>query len=116
MLDRSLNQAAPIAAFARADGAAAGWGISPGMVGYRQAESAMEARAGAIADGAAGELVWLLEHPPLYTAGVSAKPADLLDPNRFPVFRSGRGGQFTYHGPGQRVAYVMLDLSARGRD
>jgi len=76
----------------------------------------MEARASAIADGAAGELVWLLEHPPLYTAGVSAKPADLLDPQRFPVFRSGRGGQFTYHGPGQRVAYVMLDLSARGRD
>jgi lipoyl(octanoyl) transferase len=69
-----------------------------------------------LADGAAGELVWLLEHPPLYTAGVSAKPADLLDPQRFPVFRSGRGGQFTYHGPGQRVAYVMLDLSARGRD
>ena len=76
----------------------------------------MEARAGAIADGQAGELVWLLEHPALYTAGVSAKPADLLDPARFPVFRSGRGGQFTYHGPGQRVAYVMLDLSARGRD
>lgn len=76
----------------------------------------MEARAGAIADGQAGELVWLLEHPPLYTAGVSAKPADLLDPGRFPVFRSGRGGQFTYHGPGQRVAYVMLDLSTRGRD
>jgi lipoyl(octanoyl) transferase len=60
--------------------------------------------------------VWLLEHPALYTAGVSSKPADLLDPGRFPVFRSGRGGQFTYHGPGQRVAYVMLDLSARGRD
>ena len=76
----------------------------------------MEARAGAIADGQACELVWLLEHPPLYTAGVSAKPADLLDPSRFPVFRSGRGGQFTYHGPGQRVAYVMLDLSSRGRD
>ncbi len=76
----------------------------------------MEARANAIAEGQAGELVWLLEHPPLYTAGVSSKPADLLDPGRFPVFRSGRGGQFTYHGPGQRVAYVMLDLSARGRD
>ena len=76
----------------------------------------MEARAAAIADGRAGEMIWLLEHPALYTAGVSAKPADLLDPGRFPVFRSGRGGQFTYHGPGQRVAYVMLDLSARGRD
>ncbi len=76
----------------------------------------MEARAGAIAAGQAGELVWLLEHPPLYTAGVSAKDADLLDPGRFPVFRTGRGGQFTYHGPGQRVAYVMLDLRKRGRD
>lgn len=76
----------------------------------------METRAAAIADGQAGELVWLLEHPPLYTAGVSAKPADLLTPERFPVFQSGRGGQFTYHGPGQRVAYVMLDLTARRRD
>jgi len=76
----------------------------------------MEARAGAIATGEAGELVWLLEHPPLYTAGVSAKDSDLLDATRFPVFRSGRGGQFTYHGPGQRVAYVMLDLRERGRD
>jgi lipoyl(octanoyl) transferase len=76
----------------------------------------MEARARAIAEGQAGELVWLLEHPPLYTAGVSAKPADLLDPERFPVFASARGGQYTYHGPGQRVAYVMLDLRRRGRD
>jgi lipoyl(octanoyl) transferase len=76
----------------------------------------MEARAAAIAEGTAGELVWLLEHPPLYTAGVSAKPEDLLEPGRFPVHQTGRGGQFTYHGPGQRVAYVMLDLSARGRD
>ena len=76
----------------------------------------MEARVEAIARGEAGELVWLLEHPPLYTAGVSAKPGDLLDATRFPVFRSGRGGQFTYHGPGQRVAYVMLDLTRRGRD
>jgi lipoyl(octanoyl) transferase len=75
----------------------------------------MEARAAAIAAGEAGELVWLLEHPPLYTAGVSAKAADLLDA-RFPVFESGRGGQYTYHGPGQRVAYVMLDLRARDRD
>jgi len=76
----------------------------------------MEARAAAIADGTAGELIWLLEHPPLYTAGVSAKTADLLEPERFPVFESARGGQFTYHGPGQRVAYVMLDLTRRGRD
>ena len=76
----------------------------------------MEARAAAIAEGRAGELVWLLEHPPLYTAGVSAKAGDLLDPGRFPVFQSGRGGQFTYHGPGQRVAYVMLDLKRRRPD
>jgi len=76
----------------------------------------MEARAVAIAEGRAGELVWLLEHPPLYTAGVSAKTDDLLQADRLPVFRSGRGGQFTYHGPGQRVAYVMLDLNRRGRD
>ena len=76
----------------------------------------MEARAEAIAAGSAGELVWLLQHPPLYTAGISAKPGDLLDAGRFPVFRSGRGGQYTYHGPGQRVAYVMLDLRQRGRD
>lgn len=76
----------------------------------------MEARAAAIAAGQAGELVWLLEHPPLYTAGVSAKPADLIDPDRLPVFESGRGGQYTYHGPGQRVAYAMLDLRERGRD
>ena len=76
----------------------------------------MEARAAAIADGTAGELVWLLEHPALYTAGVSAKLADLLDPNALPVFETGRGGQFTYHGPGQRVVYLMLDLNRRGRD
>jgi lipoyl(octanoyl) transferase len=85
-------------------------------VDYPAAVAAMEARAEAIAEGRAGELVWLLEHPPLYTAGVSAREADLLDPERFPVFRSGRGGQFTYHGPGQRVAYVMLDLTRRARD
>ena len=92
------------------------WAVSPGLVDYETAVTAMEARAAAIAAGEAGELVWLLEHPPLYTAGVSAKDADLLDPGRFPVFRSGRGGQFTYHGPGQRVAYIMLDLRRRGRD
>jgi lipoyl(octanoyl) transferase len=76
----------------------------------------MEARVAAIAAGEADELVWLVEHPPLYTSGASAKPGDLLDPNRFPVFPAARGGQFTYHGPGQRVAYVMLDLNRRGRD
>jgi lipoyl(octanoyl) transferase len=76
----------------------------------------MEARVAAIAAGGASELAWLLEHPPLYTAGVSARESDLLAPGRFPVFRTGRGGQFTYHGPGQRVVYVMLDLRKRGRD
>ena len=85
-------------------------------VAYPEAVAAMEARAAAIADGTAGELIWLLEHPPLYTAGVSAKSADLIEPDRFPVFASGRGGQYTYHGPGQRVAYVMLDLTKRSRD
>ena len=93
-----------------------GWAVSPGRTPYPAALAAMQARAAAIADGRADELVWLLEHPPLYTAGVSAKDADLLTPERFPVFRTERGGQFTYHGPGQRVAYVMLDLTRRGRD
>ncbi len=95
---------------------AIGWTATPGLTPYEPAVKAMEARAGAIAAGEAGELVWLLEHPPLYTAGVSAKPGDLLVPDRFPVFQTGRGGQFTYHGPGQRVAYVMIDLRKRGRD
>ncbi|MDP3745803.1 MAG: lipoyl(octanoyl) transferase LipB [Phenylobacterium sp.] len=113
MLDHVLNLA-PI--FARPDGLAAGWAVSRGPVGYLEAVAAMEARAAAIAAGEAPELVWLLEHPPLYTAGVSSKAADLLAPDRFPVFESGRGGQYTYHGPGQRVAYVMLDLTKRGRD
>ncbi|MCC6788580.1 MAG: lipoyl(octanoyl) transferase LipB [Hyphomonadaceae bacterium] len=93
-----------------------GWAVSTGLVDYETAVAAMEARAAAIAAGEADELVWLLEHPPLYTAGVSAKDSDLLAPDRFPVFRTGRGGQFTYHGPGQRVAYVMIDLRQRGRD
>lgn len=92
------------------------WAISPGLVEYEPAVAAMEARAATIAAGEACELVWLLEHPPLYTAGVSAKADDLLAPDRFPVFQTGRGGQFTYHGPGQRVAYIMLDLRERGRD
>jgi lipoyl(octanoyl) transferase len=85
-------------------------------VGYDRAVAEMEARAEAIAKGEAGEAVWLLEHPPLYNAGTSANPADLRAPDRFPVFETRRGGQYTYHGPGQRVAYVMLDLNARGRD
>jgi lipoyl(octanoyl) transferase len=95
---------------------AAGWAVSKDYVPYPVAVEVMQQRAAAIAEGRAGELVWLLEHPPLYTAGVSAKAEDLLQPERFPVFRTDRGGQFTYHGPGQRVAYVMLDLTARARD
>ena len=89
------------------------WAISPAPVGYDEAVAVMEARSHAIAEGQAGELIWLLEHPPLYTAGVSAKAQDLIAPDRFPVFKSQRGGQYTYHGPGQRVAYVMLDLRER---
>ena len=92
------------------------WRISDGLVPYDEALATMEARVADIRAGRAGELVWLLEHPPLYTGGVSAKAGDLLEPDRFPVFASGRGGQFTYHGPGQRVAYVMLDLTKRERD
>ena len=83
---------------------------------YPEAVAEMEARVAAIAAGEVGECVWLLEHPPLYTAGTSARDADLLDAGRFPVHRTGRGGEFTYHGPGQRVAYAMLDLNARGPD
>ncbi|HWA59830.1 MAG TPA: lipoyl(octanoyl) transferase LipB [Caulobacteraceae bacterium] len=113
MLDRSLN---PAARFLRQDDQAAQWAVSPGLVPYAESVAAMEARAEAIAAGEAPELVWLLEHPPLYTAGVSARPEHLLDPDRFPVFATGRGGEHTYHGPGQRVAYVMLDLRARRRD
>jgi lipoyl(octanoyl) transferase len=92
------------------------WLKSDRLVAYEEAVARMELRAGAIARHEAGECVWLLEHPPLYTAGTSADFAELLTPHRFPVHRTGRGGRFTYHGPGQRVAYVMLDLSARGRD
>ncbi len=92
------------------------WKSSRRPVAYEDAVRAMEARVEAIRRGRAGELVWLLEHPPLYTAGTSARAADLLDPGRFPVHRTGRGGQYTYHGPGQRVAYVMLDLGRRGQD
>ncbi len=92
------------------------WRISDTPVGYREAVAEMEARVAAIRAGEKPETVWLLEHPPLYTAGTSANERDLLDPERFPVHRTGRGGQFTYHGPGQRVAYVMLDLKRRGGD
>ena len=92
------------------------WEIAGDPVSYPDAVARMEREAEAIAAGTARECVWLLEHPPLYTAGTSAKDGDLVSPGRFPVYRSGRGGQFTYHGPGQRVAYVMLDLKRRGGD
>jgi lipoyl(octanoyl) transferase len=96
-------------------GTAVEWRVSPELVPYPQALAAMDERAAAIAAGTAPELIWLLQHPPLYTAGTSADPAEVLD-DRFEVFATGRGGRHTYHGPGQRVAYVQLDLSRRGRD
>ncbi len=92
------------------------WKITDGLTRYEDAVAFMEARVAAIAAGEADECVWLLEHPPLYTAGTSARIEDLTDPDRFPVYESKRGGEYTYHGPGQRVAYVMLDLNMRGRD
>ena len=92
------------------------WKITNGLTDYSEALDAMEARANAIAAGEADELIWLVEHPPLYTAGTSAKIEDLVDPDRFPVFEAKRGGQYTYHGPGQRVVYTMLDVGKRGRD
>src|SRR6266853_190370 len=98
-----------------APGAPAAWGVETAPDAYANALAVMEARAAAIAAGEACELVWLIEHPPLYTAGTSARSEDLLEP-RFPVFATGRGGQFTYHGPGQRVAYAMLNLKRRGGD
>ncbi|MBX9795707.1 lipoyl(octanoyl) transferase LipB [Sphingomonas sp.] len=91
------------------------WQVSPGLVPYPLAVDVMEARAAAIAQAGADELIWLLEHPSIYTAGTSADPAELLDA-RFPVHPSGRGGRYTYHGPGQRIGYVMLNLALRGRD
>lgn len=92
------------------------WHHLPGLSPYAETLAAMEARAAAIAAGTAEEAIWLLEHPPLYTAGTSAKPEDLVEPDRFPVFDVGRGGQYTYHGPGQRIVYVMLDVKKRGQD
>lgn len=91
------------------------WRVEPAPIAYPEVLAAMEARAAAITAGEARELIWLLEHPPLYTAGTSANPAELLD-RRFPVFDAGRGGRYTYHGPGQRIGYVLLDLNKRGRD
>lgn len=92
------------------------WEVATDLVDYETAVARMEAHVDAMARGEAGELIWLLEHPPLYTAGTSANPKDLVAPDRFPVYESKRGGQYTYHGPGQRVAYVMLDVGKRGRD
>jgi lipoyl(octanoyl) transferase len=92
------------------------WRVTDGLTPYPEALAAMETRAAAVRDGTAPELVWLLEHPPLFTAGTSADPAELFNPMRFPVFEAGRGGRYTYHGPGQRVGYLMLDLEDRGRD
>jgi lipoyl(octanoyl) transferase len=92
------------------------WRVSPGLTPYPEALAAMEERAAAIRAADARELVWLLEHPPLYTAGTSADPAELFNPRGFPVFAAGRGGRYTYHGPGQRVGYVLIDLDRRGRD
>ncbi|MCC5975615.1 MAG: lipoyl(octanoyl) transferase LipB [Rubellimicrobium sp.] len=92
------------------------WIISDGLTDYASAVARMEDRVAGIAAGTAAEAIWLVEHPPLYTAGTSARIEDLVDPDRFPVFRAQRGGQYTYHGPGQRVIYVMLDVGARGRD
>jgi lipoyl(octanoyl) transferase len=92
------------------------WRVSPGVTAYPDAFAAMAARAAAIRDGTAGELVWLLQHPPLFTAGTSADPAELFNPQGLPVYEAGRGGRYTYHGPGQRVGYVLIDLERRGKD
>ncbi len=92
------------------------WRIEPGLTPYPEALAFMEARVAAIREGSSPECVWFIEHPPLYTAGTSARAQDLIEPNRFPVFAAGRGGEYTYHGPGQRVAYVMLDLKRRRED
>ena len=109
------RQSLDLTTFARATSATVEWRISDAPVPYPESVAAMEQRVAAIAAGEAGELIWLLEHPPLYTSGTSGKAADLLDP-RFPLHQTGRGGQLTYHGPGQRVAYVMLDLKRRRPD
>lgn len=92
------------------------WEVSPGLTTYPDALARMDLLVAAIARGEAPERIWLVEHPPLYTAGTSSQPGDLVTPDRFPVYQTGRGGQYTYHGPGQRVAYVMLDLKRRGGD
>ncbi|PHZ86237.1 lipoyl(octanoyl) transferase LipB [Paremcibacter congregatus] len=100
----------------KAENNALEWKYSDGLVDYDEAMALMEQRVADIRAGTASELVWFLQHPPLYTAGTSADAQDLMSPDRFPVYETGRGGQYTYHGPGQRVVYVMLDLARRGRD
>src|SRR3954471_13092645 len=110
------RQELDLTAFSASSGEPVEWRISDAPVPYPEAVAEMEARVAAISAGEAPELVWLVEHPPLYTAGTSARPGDLLEPDRFPVFKTGRGGQYTYHGPGQRVAYLMLDLNRREPD
>ena len=115
MLSQLMHIAPPLRFLPAQSAPPVDWLIADGLTPYPAAIAFMEARAAAIADGMARECVWLVEHPPLYTSGTSARPADLLA-TRFPVFATGRGGQFTYHGPGQRVAYVMLDLKRRTPD
>ena len=117
LVNETLRSARRHVDFFRAgDATPVAWRISDSPVAYEEAVAAMEERVAAIAAGRAPELVWLLEHPALYTAGTSAREADLVAPDRFPVHRTGRGGQYTYHGPGQRVAYLMLDLNRRRPD
>lgn len=111
-----LDRQAQTRFFADAGSLPAEWAVSTGLTDYDTAVAAMEERAAAIRDGKAPERVWLVEHPPLYTAGTSAKPADLVEADKLPVFQTGRGGEYTYHGPGQRVVYVMLDLKRRRED
>jgi lipoyl(octanoyl) transferase len=111
-----MREALAVSFLPQAEAEPVEWAIADGPVGYDEAVAEMERLVALIADGAARERVWLVEHPALYTAGTSARDEDLLTPERFPVHRSGRGGQFTYHGPGQRVAYVMLDLKRREPD
>ena len=116
-MDKPVREPHPTLSFhAGLDAAPVEWRVEPGLTDYARALEFMEQRAAAIREGRAPEMVWLVEHPPLYTAGTSAKREDLLDGSRFPVHAAGRGGEYTYHGPGQRVAYIMLDLKRRRED
>lgn len=117
-MDQHMPERSQIATsfFARAGSAPVGWRVEPGLLDYPQALAFMEAYAESIRSAGAPETIWLVEHPPLYTSGTSARAEDLIDPERFPVYAAGRGGEYTYHGPGQRVAYVMLDLKRRRED